>query len=77
MALLERLFAMWRSIWTPRSVRDVEKAGLQEAVDALPLPPDSDQTQERQLRQVRERIDRIENRNRELARLYRRGGEEE
>lgn len=67
---------MWRAIWTPRSVRDVEEAGLQEAVDALPLPPDGDQTQERQLRQVRERIDRIENRNRELARLYRQGGEE-
>lgn len=75
-ALLERLFAMWRSIWTPQSVRDVEEVGLQEAVDALPMPPERDPAEERQLRQVQERLDRIEHRNRELARLYRREGEE-
>jgi hypothetical protein len=67
--LLARLAARWRSIWTPRAVREVEDEGLRHAVDALPQPdrwPDPWAG----LDEIERRNRDIERRMRELARLY-------
>lgn len=73
--LLARLAAGWRSIWTPRAVRDVEDAGLQEAVNALPPPADGGDPWAG-LDEIERRNRDLERRLREMARLYDRRREE-
>lgn len=73
--LLTHLAAVWRSIWTPRAVRDVEDAGLQAAVDALPDPtPAADPWAG--LDEIERRNRDLERRMRDMARLYDRRREE-
>lgn len=73
--LLARLAAGWRSIWTPRAVRDVEDAGLRQAVDALPEPPRGPDPWAG-LAELERRNRDLEGRLRELGRLYDRRREE-
>lgn len=72
-----RLAALWRSIWTPPAVRAIEDAAP-EAGAGLPGPAPG-RPPYAGLPEMRDRLERIERRNRELARLYARwrAGEEE
>lgn len=67
--LLARLAATWRSIWTPRVVRDLEDTGLRDALDAMPPPPPGDDPWAG-LDEAQRRSAALERRTRELARLY-------
>jgi hypothetical protein len=73
--LLARLAAGWRSILTPRTVREVEDEGLRRAVDALP-PPDRGPDPWAGLAEIDRRNRDLERRMREMARLYDRRREE-
>jgi hypothetical protein len=83
LGLLEHISGLWRIITTPKIVRDVEDDDPQRAVENLPKPTPSDPKQDQHIRQMRERLSAIEQRNREIearmrdmGRLYdrRRGG---
>ncbi len=67
--LLARLGEVWRSIWTPRAVREVEDRGLRQTVDALPRPPAGTDPWAG-LSEMDQRNRELERRLRDLARLY-------
>lgn len=77
-SLRGRLSDLWRRVVTPPAVREVEDADPWRAVDRLlPPPPDADPDDAtRRAWRMRERLERLEHRNRELARLYDRRREE-
>jgi len=67
--LVARLGEIWRSIWTPPSVRRLEDEGLGQAVAALP-EPDSHRDPWEGLDEIERRNRILEQRMRELSRLY-------
>jgi hypothetical protein len=76
--VLAHLASVWRSIWTPKAAREVEDAGLQHALDAMPEPPPGPDPWAG-LREARRRLDDTEARLRYLEgrrRLYERGRED-
>lgn len=70
-----RLLAVWRSIWTPAAVREVEDDGLRQALRALPRPPRGPDPWAG-LEELERRNAALEQRLRDLARLYDRRREE-
>lgn len=74
--LRARLAAVWRAIWTPKAVRDVETTGLRDALAGMPEPPPAPDPW-RGLEEAQRRSADLERRSRELARLYGRRRERE
>jgi hypothetical protein len=74
----DRLAAAWRAIWTPKAARDVEDAGLREALAGMPAPPPGPDPRAG-LGEARRRLDDTEARLRFLEgrrRLYERERED-
>ena len=74
-AVTDSVTHLWRMIWTPKTVRDIEDADPDEAARSLPSVPPPVETPG--IGQVRRRLDEVEERNRqiearmrELARYY-------
>ena len=66
---------LWRLVWTPKAVRDLEDAGPEQVAHTLPDAPPPVEAPglgavRRRLDEVEERNTQIEARMRELARYY-------
>lgn len=71
---LSWLSALWRRFWIPKGVREVEDGGLEQVLHDMPPPPPQEAVEENQraAEDMKERLERIRWRNREIERLYRR-----
>ena len=77
-AVVARLAAVWRKIWTPKAAREVEDVGLQRALAGMPVPPPGPDPRAG-LGEARRRLDDTEARLRFLEtrrRLYERARED-
>lgn len=67
--LIEAGRSIWKTIWTPKSVREVEEGGAQRVLDTLPPPPRVEDAWHG-LGEAQRRNQALEQRMRALAELY-------